>query len=354
MNWPRIGIVVLGSSWFFLVSCTAGLLVGTHIVSRVDARDATAGEPVHSKFSVVMESRQPGVPFIVLSLGDVSRLAEASDSYLMSLPSGEIETDDSHYSYEVIETTAAGQIIEVVEVYKDGDNTIWSRYEASGSSMAPISSRMFYFGYVFAAWPYAFGFALALYATGRVLAYRSRDPADAANRKAKYDSYGVIVFLTIYGLSLIAMYIASTPTETEDFKGLTARNFTIAGIVTGKVTDNRPYRVLNLERLNAGELDLSGITFLLPQPTITINVGDIHRAEVLEDHGAWQLVAFHYSNTRTSTAVYRAYADRIEPVSYRLTSSVGHVFYAVLLLIPAAFLTWVITAVLRQRRSINS
>jgi len=349
MNWTRIAIVVLGSGWFFLVSCTAGLLVGTHIVSRVDARDASAGETLHSKFSVVRESREPGEPFYVMSLSDVSRFAEPTDSYRMFRPSGELETDDSHYSYEVIETTAAGQIIEVVEAYKDGDNTIWSRYEAAGSSITPISSRMFYFGYAFVAMPYAIGVAFILYFAGRILAYRNTDPTDAAAQKKRRSAYGLMIFVAIYGVGLVVMYFVTTPTETDDFTGPIARNFTIAGIVTGEVTDDRPYRVLNLERLNAGELDLSDITFLLPQPTITINVGDIHRAEILEDHGEWQLVAFHYSNTRTSTAVYRAYVDRIEPVSYRLTSSAGHLFYAVLLLIPTAFLTWIITAILRRR-----
>jgi hypothetical protein len=175
VNWTRVGIVVLGSGWFFLASCTAGLIVGTRVVARMDARDASAGDAVHSQFSVVMESREQGAPFYVLSLGDVSRQGDSSDSYRMSRASGQRSTDTSRYSYEVIEETAAGQIIEVIEVYIDGDNTIWSRYEATGSSIKPISSRMFYYGYMFAAVPYALGFATVLLLTGRVLAYKKRD-----------------------------------------------------------------------------------------------------------------------------------------------------------------------------------
>jgi len=356
VNWTRIAIVVLGSGWFFLASCTAGMFVGTRVVALVDARDAASGETMHSTFSVVIETTQGDEPFVAVSLGDIERFENSSGYYLLSRPSGSFETRDSDYSFEVLEKTDSGQIIEVVEAYKDGDNTIWSRYETTGSSIRPISSRMRYFGYVFAAMPYAIGFSFVLYFAGRILAYRNRELREATIKKQQGKDYGMTIFLVIYIASLIAMYVASTPTETTNFTGLTARNFTVAGIVTGEVTNDSPYRVLNLQQLTAGNVDLSEITFLLPQPTITINVGDIHRVEVLEFHDDWQLVAFHYSNTRTSTAIYRAYPDRVEPVSYRLTSSAGHLFYAVLLLIPAVFLTWVITTFCnwRARRAVKT
>ena len=150
-------------------------------------------------------------------------------------------------------------------------------------------------------------------------------------------------------MSLVAGYLASTPTETEDFSGRTAREFSIAAVSTddsGEVA----YRSLNLEILNSGDYDTTNLSFLLDQPSVTINVGDIHRAEVLEDHGEWQLVAFHYSNTRTSTSIYRAYPDRVEPVSYRLTSSVGHMFMAIIFLIPAFVVSWIIATIIAWRR----
>ena len=137
--------------------------------------------------------------------------------------------------------------------------------------------------------------------------------------------------------------------ETDDFTGRTAREFAIAAVGANDA-GNVEYRALNLEILNADNYDTTNLSFLLPQASVTIDVGDIHEAEVLEDHGDWQLVAFHYSNTRTSTSVYRAYADRIEPVSYRLTSSVGHVFMAVFLLIPALVATWIVSAIIAWRR----
>lgn len=340
---------MLGSGWFFLVSCTAGLVVGTQIVGMVDARDASAGDTMHSQFSVVIEVTRSDEPFIAVDLGDTYSADVPYDYYLLSRSSGSFEARDSDYSFEVLEDTGSGQIIEVVEAYKDGDNTIWSRYEATRSGITPISSRMFYFGYAFAAMPYAFGFAFALYFAGRILAYRNPELTKSVRKKAQKNKYSVAIFIVIYGISLIAMYVATTPTETTDFSGAIAWDFTVAGIVTGEVTNNRPYRVLTLQRLNTGNADLSNITFLLPQPTITINVGDIHRAEVLEFHDDWQLVAFRYSNTRTSTAIYRAYADRVEPVSYRVTSSPDHLLYVTLLLIPAFFVSRIVVGVLNWR-----
>lgn len=158
-----------------------------------------------------------------------------------------------------------------------------------------------------------------------------------------------MTFIVVYGLCLIVLYFASTRKQTEDFTGRTAHEFTVAGVSRSNQDAEVNYRVFNLERLNAGNIDLTDLTFLLPQESITINVGDIHSAEVLEDHDDWQLIAFYYSNTRTSTSIYRAYPDRIEPVSYRMTSSVGQFFGAITLLVPALVLSILISAILNWR-----
>jgi len=340
MNWTRIAIVVLSSGWFFLASCTVGLFTGSRIVALVDARDASSGETMHSQFSVLVWSEENDSPYRVTDLSDAVRGKEMAGTFLMPQSAGSFDTRDSDYSYTVIED------VEVVEAYKDGDNTIWSRYEATRTTVTPISSRMFYFGYAFAAMPYAIGFAFFLYLFGRVLGYRNRDPVERKNERS---SSGVLIFVAIYGVSLAALFFLSTPTETNDFTGLVAENFTVAGIVAGGDAIEQPYRVFTLARMNSGELNQDGVSFLLPKPKITINVGDIHRARILEDHGDWQLVQFDYSNTRTSTSIYRAYADRIEPVSYRLTSSPMHMFAVLLLFVIALAITGIIASVLKWR-----
>ena len=169
---------------------------------------------------------------------------------------------------------------------------------------------------------------------------------NSASRKAS----GCLVFIVIYTLCLIGMYFATIPPEeTKDFTGRTAREFTIAGFVKSNSNQEPEYKVFNLDNLTSGKIDLSNITFLLPGKVMTIDVGDIHHVEVLEDHGDWQLVAFNYSNTRMSISTYRAYDDRIEPVSYKLTSHVGQVFSAIILFIPALILSMIITAILNWR-----
>jgi hypothetical protein len=345
MNWKRIAIVVLGSGWFFLASCTTGVLVGTQVVALVDARDVSAGDKVHPHFSVVVFNSEADPPYQRVNLREVARAPDGQYTFRLPQSSGRFEDRDSIYWFEVLEDFSASQVIEVIEEYRDGDNTIWSRYEVTESGVAPLSSRMQYFGYAFVALPYALGFSTLLYAVGRFVGYRNRDAAErVAERKRKNRT--TLIFIAIYGVSVIILYAWSTPKETTDFSGTTARHFTIAGIVTGDTVAGSPYRALQLEDVVSGDMDLEGITFLLPQPAITINVGDIHRAEITEDHGEWQLVTYYYSNTRTSQSVYKAYADRVEPVSYRVTSSAGQLAAFLMALVPAAILTSIIGSVL--------
>lgn len=346
MNWKRTGIIVLGSGWFFLASCTAGLAAGSRIVAAIDARDASSGDELHTTFSVVIVSDEDHAEFTVIDLDHATNHTDSIDTFLMPKPGDSRNVGGSRFSYAVIEDRGSSQVIEVVQDYNDGDNTIWSVYEATADEVRPISSRMFYMGYMFAAAPYAVGFAIVLLVTGRVLRAQNRQLFPAGETPGPGKKYEGWIFIGIFGASLAAMYYLTTPTETRDFTGTTARYFTVAGIVTGDSAAEGPYRVFNLQGLESGQLDLSEITFLLPQQSITINVGDIHRAEILEDHGSWQKVAFHYSNTRTASAIYRAYADRVEPVSYRVTSSVGHLPAAIFLLLIALFLTWIISAVM--------
>jgi hypothetical protein len=348
MSWKRTAIVVLGSGWFFLASCTAGVVVGTQVIALVDARDVSNGETVHPQFSVVVEDSENDPPYARVNLREVARALDGQYTFRLSDSAGRFEDRKSIYSFRIIDESPSSQIIEVIEEYRDGDNTIWSRYEVTESGVSPLSSRMRYFGYAFVALPYALGFSTLLYAVARFFRNRNRDPADrVAERKKKNRT--TLIFIAIYGISIVFMYIWSTPTQTEDFSGLTARHFTIAGVVEGDAAAGATYRVLRLEDVESGEGDLAGITFLLPESAITINVGDIHRAEVTEDHGDWQLVTFYYSNTRTSRSVYKAYSNGIEPVSYTVTSSAGHLGAAVLLLVPAMFLTSLIAGILDWR-----
>lgn len=174
MRLMKIVAVVLGAVWFLPVSCTMGVWVGTKIVTRLDVREVAKGDTVHDSFLIVAEPGEKGTPFMARYLNDEDYFKGAGESvsFFMSKPGGSIDTEKSNISYQVIAESDSGQLIEVVEQYHDGDNTIWSRYNATRTKITPVSSRMAYFGYMFQAVPYAFGFALILFIIGRLLRRR--------------------------------------------------------------------------------------------------------------------------------------------------------------------------------------
>jgi hypothetical protein len=166
MRWIKIFLIVVGSSWFFLVSCTTGVIVGSQIVAALDSRDVLNGDTVHSLFKVAAEPGEKGQTFRVLSNPNNEG---GGVSFRMSSTSASIEKGGSAFSYRVIEDSGQEQLIELVETYKDGDNTIWSRYKATDTRVTPLSSRMFYFGYMFTAIPFAVACALLLTFSARIL-----------------------------------------------------------------------------------------------------------------------------------------------------------------------------------------
>ncbi len=59
-------------------------------------------------------------------------------------------------------------------------------------------------------------------------------------------------------------------------------------------------------------------SFQLDTKNGSINQGDIAYYKVLEDKGDWQTIEVSYRNTHHSWSLYRAYENRIEPISYRV------------------------------------
>jgi hypothetical protein len=133
---------------------------------------------------------------------------------------------------------------------------------------------------------------------------------------------GCVIPLGLYvAVLVVGFFVTRPPLITEDFPENVARSFSIA-IVEGDV-GGAVYGRHTLEIVRERNTELRPYRYLLPEREITINNGDIHHVSVLEDHDDWQLIEFNYSNTYTATSIYRAYEDRIEPVSYQVTGSVG-------------------------------
>jgi len=177
MRWLRLLALVLGSGWFIPVSCTVATIAGTPLVAKSDAREVSRRDTLHSLFKVAAEPGEAGRPFRVLGLSEIAPYIPGgtaaggvrSLSFRLSASSGTLETGSSTFAYRVLEDNGREQLIELVEDYRDGDNTIWSRYRATRSTVQPVSSRMFYFGYMFQAAAFAFFFALLLYFVGRLM-----------------------------------------------------------------------------------------------------------------------------------------------------------------------------------------
>lgn len=177
MKWVNVLALVLGSAWFFPVSCTGTLYLGIEVFAKLDAREVAHGDQVHSGFSVVAEPGAAGTPFRLVLLSDLQRFRVVGEPYslLLSKSSDRLQVGQySHIGYRVLERQAGFQIVEA-EDHND-DRTIWSRYRTTGADVVPLESRMWYMGYMVSAMPYALGSAFLWYGLGLWLRRRLAAP----------------------------------------------------------------------------------------------------------------------------------------------------------------------------------
>ena len=179
----RVCAWILGSALFFPFSCTGALIVGTHIYIESDARDLSKGDKPHSRCYVIAstpETNGAQVPislsYIKPSLYDISELCGSeftgidTSGYSFLLPDAEGEIREgkwTRYMYRVTSVSPKKQIIQVQ--YSDDDVTAIFRYIAEENRIEPLYSKLAAPGYMFAAIPYAWGFAIILYLVGKLL-----------------------------------------------------------------------------------------------------------------------------------------------------------------------------------------
>jgi hypothetical protein len=164
--------------------------------------------------------------------------------------------------------------------------------------------------------------------------------------QTKKSAPGPLTHVVIYAVSLVAMYFAITPEITENFTENQMRSFRVAAVSLSETAPKAKYAAYSLAAVQAQprKIDLASMSFLLPQDVTNIfpDSGDTNKVTVLERHPDWQLVEYDFGNTYSSISRYRAFKDRIEPVSYRMTMSPGIMFYSIALLIPV----WIVSAVI--------
>ena len=170
-----------------------------------------------------------------------------------------------------------------------------------------------------------------------------------ANKKHRT---GCLIPLGLYvAVLVIGFFVTRPPLITDNFPEQTARSFSVA--VVEETDDGYEYGRRTLQTIQERDPELPSFRYLLPEQRITINVGDIHHATIIEDHGDWQLIEFDYANTYMATSIYRAYANRIEPVSYQMTASVGDAMMA-MMVTAIAVLLYLLAALInfvRNRRA---
>jgi len=133
-----------------------------------------------------------------------------------------------------------------------------------------------------------------------------------------------VTFL-IFALLMTATYIYfRQPAVTSNFD-IKAPHFYVLG------TKGKKYEMLHLSE--TAKFMGDGYTFHLEDLKVELNIGDIHRIEVLEEKNGRQRIQFNYSNSYMSASVYDVINNEVVPVSYRVLSSVGHGFIYIIALV---------------------
>lgn len=155
-----------------------------------------------------------------------------------------------------------------------------------------------------------------------------------------------LIFTALYlPLMLLAWLLMRQPPVTGEFPEKVARRFNVVQ-VTGN-TQRATHRSISLWSLRDGAAAGSDVRYRLQVPELELHEGDVSRVRVVEDHGQWQLIEYYYANTHSSISVYRAWEDRVQPVSYQMTSHVGLGFAAVTLFFGAGIAAVLIGSVWR-------
>ena len=182
----RVFALILGSTWFFPVSCTTGVIVGVPVVAHFHERHMERGDQPHFIFTIVWRPGEAGEPFGYSRLAALERdkTWPPARSFIMAQPAGRIEGEKSTVvTYKVLSSDASEQLIEVT--WDDEKYGSVSRYRAAPSAVTPLFSSMNDPGYMFIAFLPALAFAAAIYAVGAWLRRRVARAAAQSNASSQ-------------------------------------------------------------------------------------------------------------------------------------------------------------------------
>ncbi|MBN2693036.1 hypothetical protein JXR93_00110 [bacterium] len=129
------------------------LIVGFFFYSYYNAKDAEKGDIEFPFLSILAENLETK-KFEAVRFSDINR--DSKYNFWISEKSFNFETDRCLYSFKILKEENDFKIVELIEDFKDGDNTIFSKYKVTKSGViTPLYVRMFYFGYMFSMLPIA-------------------------------------------------------------------------------------------------------------------------------------------------------------------------------------------------------
>jgi len=357
----KVLALVLGSVWFFPVSCTSTLIAGYRVITHLDARDVARGDRVHRQFSIVVEPGDRGGPFRSVRLYELPRLRETGKAYslLMSKLSGRIALSEYGYvSYRVLENQGSVQVIEVEE--GDDDGAVWSRYRATPTDVTPLASRLDYPGYIFGA-PLliAFGAALLLYGTGRLLRRMlsvAGLPSINGQWRAPVSAYFSGPVTTVRVLALVLGSVWFLPVSCTsaliplsrviahmDDREVARGDSVHSGfsVVVEPGDDGKAFRLVCLSDLPQFRAKAGAYSLLMSKPSGSIDVNGYTQVSyrVVENRSSVQVIEVEdRSGAATRWSRYRATPIDVTPLASRLSydddtmSALPSAFFAAVLL----------------------
>ena len=167
----RFAALVLGSMYFFPVSCTTSMISGTHIIANIEARDMSKGEVPHQQAYLITALPDASLKVIPLSELDERKNKNSQVDFLLPTTSGEFSIGEhGRVSFVVTKSAPEAQTIEVT-LHDDTDS--FFRYEASRNTIKPLYTKLFHHGYMFGAIPYALVIAVTLHLVGLAMRRKS-------------------------------------------------------------------------------------------------------------------------------------------------------------------------------------
>jgi|JI6StandDraft_1071083.scaffolds.fasta_scaffold343273_1 hypothetical protein len=164
MNIFHLTALVLGSAYFFPVSCTTSMIAGAHILANLEARDVSKGKMPHQQAYLI--ATLPNTSLKAFPLSEIAEYENKNSqaSFLLPTNSGEFSVGEHGKISFVV--TAAKPEAQTIEVTFHDDTDTFFRYEASRNTIKPLYTKLWYHGYMFGAIPYALAIAFALHFIG--------------------------------------------------------------------------------------------------------------------------------------------------------------------------------------------